>query len=360
MGLILNVKRCIIIHGIVHGKVNEVRELKRKKYVTIKDIAKEAGVSINTVSRALNNKPDISKETKRKILKIAKELGYVKNITASSLRQKETRIVGVIIADSSNPFYAEVLKGIEAASRKYGYQIILMNTERIYKNEEEAINTLLQRRVDGLLIAPIQDKDDDIRRLMEMNFPVVIVGRHFDDIEVNEVFNDEIKGGFIATDYLIKKGRRKILMISAELFRSAAKMRLEGYKKALEENGIHFDRDMVIITGVGIEDGYNAVNQAISKGIDFDSIFCYNDMLALGVIKALKERGFSIPENVSIVGYDDIIFSSFVCPALTTVRIDKYRLGYEAFKILIDIVKGRRKKIKRKVLDVELVIRESA
>ena len=135
----------------------------KKKYVTIRDIARVAGVSINTVSRALNNKPDVSEKTKKKILRIAKELGYVKNFTASSLRQKRTRTVGVVIADSSNPFYAEVLKGIESAARKYEYQIILMNTERIYKYEEEAVRILLERRVDGLLISPVQDKNDDIK-----------------------------------------------------------------------------------------------------------------------------------------------------------------------------------------------------
>ena len=147
----------------------------KKKYVTIRDIAEKAGVSINTVSRALNNKPDISEETRKKILKIAKELGYVKNATASSLRSKHTNIVGVIIADSANPFYAEVLKGIEVASRKYGYQIILMNTERIYENEEKAIDVLLQRRVDGLLITPVQDRTEDISKLVERNVHFVIV-----------------------------------------------------------------------------------------------------------------------------------------------------------------------------------------
>jgi LacI family transcriptional regulator len=181
----------------------------KKKYVTIRDIAKRAGVSINTVSRALNNKPDISEETKRKILKIARELGYVKNATASSLRSKQTNIVGVIIADSANPFYAEVLKGIEAASRKYGYQIMLMNTERVYENEEKAIEVLLQRRVDGLLITPVQDRSDDIKALIERKVPFVIVGRHFEELEVDEIHSDEVKGGYLATRHLIERGRKK-------------------------------------------------------------------------------------------------------------------------------------------------------
>jgi len=331
----------------------------KKKYVTIRDIAEKAGVSINTVSRALNNKPDISEETRRKILKIAQELGYVKNATASSLRSKQTNIVGVIIADSANPFYAEVLKGIEAASRKYGYQIMLMNTERIYENEEKAIEVLLQRRVDGLLITPVQDKSDDIRALIERKVPFVIVGRHFEELEVDEIHSDEVKGGFFATRHLIKRGRKNILVITGYLFKSAAYMRLEGYKKALKEYGIPFSEKMIIETDIDIESGYRAMREAIEKGLEFDAVFCYNDLLAFGVIKALKECGYRIPEDVAVVGYDDIVYSSFVCPSLTTVRIKKFEMGFEAFRMLLQRLKGRRKRRKRVILDVELVVRES-
>jgi LacI family transcriptional regulator len=331
----------------------------KKKYVTIRDIAKRAGVSINTVSRALNNKPDISEETKRKILKIARELGYVKNATASSLRSKQTNIVGVIIADSANPFYAEVLKGIEAASRKHGYQIMLMNTERVYENEEKAIEVLLQRRVDGLLITPVQDRSDDIKALIEIKVPFVIVGRHFEELEVDEIHSDEVKGGYLATRHLIKRGRKNILVITGYLFKSAAYMRLEGYKKALKEYGIPFREELIIETDIDIESGYQAMREAIEKGLEFDAVFCYNDLLAFGAMKALKERGYRIPEDVAVVGYDDIVYSSFVCPSLTTVRIKKFEMGYEAFRMLLQRLKGRRKKRKRVILDVELVVRES-
>jgi len=331
----------------------------KKKYVTIRDIARVAGVSINTVSRALNNKPDVSEETKEKILRIAKELGYVKNFTASSLRQKRTKTVGVVIADSSNPFYAEVLKGIESAARKYEYQIILMNTERIYKHEEEAVRILLERRVDGLLISPVQDKNDDIKYLVSKGTPLVIVGRHFDDIKVDEIHSDEVRGGYLATKHLINRGYRKILMISGFLFKSAARMRLEGYKKALEEFGLEYDEEYVIISDIDIEDGYNAVYEAKKRGLVFDGVFCYNDMMAFGAMKALKELGFRIPEDVAVVGYDDIMFSSLVCPPLTTIRIKKFEMGFEAFRMLLQRLRGQRKRVKRKILDVELIVRES-
>ncbi len=330
------------------------------KYVTIEDIARIAGVSVNTVSRALNNKPNVREETKKKILKIAEELGYVKNIAASSLRKKISKTIGVILEDSSNPFYAEVLKGIEYAARKQGYQLMLMNTERVYENEEKAIFTFLQRRVDGLIIAPVQTEDDDIKKLVRMNFPVVILGRHFEGTKVDEIHSDEVKGGYLATKHLLERGKKMPIMINSYLFRSAARMRLEGYKKALAEYGIRFDENMVITTDIDVEDGYEALLEAVKNKITFDSVFCYNDMMAFGVIKALEELKFEIPKDVAVVGYDDIVFSSYINPPLTTVRIKKFEMGYEAFTMLMNKITGKRKRAKRKILDVELIVRESA
>jgi len=181
-----------------------------RKYVTMKDIAEKAGVSVNTVSRVLNNKPDISKQTREKILRIAKELGYIKNITASSLRSNQTKIVGVILEDITNLFFAEVMKGMEAAARKYGYQLLLMNTGTDPKKQREAIQTLLERRVEGILITPTEDGLSDFERLSHINVPVVLVGRHIERLQLDEIHSDEVKGGYLATKHLLSKGRKKI------------------------------------------------------------------------------------------------------------------------------------------------------
>lgn len=329
-----------------------------KKYVTLKDIAKIAGVSTNTVSRALNNKPDISDATKKKILKIAKELNYRKDFTASSLRKKESKIIGVILADSANPFYSEVLKGIESASKKFGYNIIFINSERNYKHEVSAINILLSRRIDGLLLSPVQEKVEDVKELIKLKIPLVIFARHFSHLPVNEVRSDDIKAGYIATKHLIEKGAKRILVINGYLHKSPAMMRLEGYKKALKEHGISIDEELIMVGDIGMENGIEAVNHALKKNISFDGIFAYNDMLALGAIKALKDKGIKIPKDVKIVGCDDIMFSSLITPSLTTVRIQKYKIGYEAFKLLMKVLSGK-KQIEKKVLDVELIVRES-
>jgi len=329
------------------------------KYITLKTVAEKAEVSVNTASRAINNKPDINLETKKRVLQIAKELGYIRNAAAVALRTKKTGTIGVVIADNRNPFYAEVLNGMEEAAREKNYHIILANTQRDYKKEEEAINLLLAKRVDGLLITPVQDKDDDIKNLIEANIPFVVVGRDFENIEVDAVYNDEVKGGFLAAEYLIKKGHKRIALIDGFLYKSPAKGRLEGYKKALNKYRIPLDESLISVGDINIEDGYERTKQMLEKNLNFTAIFAYNDMMAFGAMQAIKEKGLRIPEDIGLVGYDDIPFSSLISPPLTTIRLKKQELGVESVKLLFSRINGNRKKTKKVMLDVELQIRES-
>lgn len=327
------------------------------KYITLKMVAERAGVSVNTASRAINNKSDINEETKKRVLKVAQELGYVQNATAVALRTKKTRTLGVVIADNRNPFYAEVLNGIEEAAREKNYHIILANTQRDYQKEEEAINLLLAKRVDGLLITPVQDRNDDIKKLIEANIPFVIVGRDFESIEVDAVYNDEVKGGFFATEYLIKKGHKRIAFINGFLHKSPAQGRLEGYKKALKEHGIPFDDSLVSVGDIDVKDGYERTKQLLEKGLNFTAIFAYNDMMAFGAMRAIKEKGLRIPEDIGLVGYDDIPFSSLISPSLTTIKLKKQELGAESVKLLLSRINGSREKMKKIMLNVELIVR---
>ncbi|MEJ5229841.1 MAG: LacI family DNA-binding transcriptional regulator [Pseudothermotoga sp.] len=327
-----------------------------KKFITIKDIALRAGVSINTVSRALNNKPDISPQTKQKVLQAAKELGYIRDLNALSLKNKSTKTIGVVFEDSSNPFYAEVFKGIEYSARKYDYQIILMNTERDYINEIEAVKTLIEKRVDGIIISPTQFDDKDIEYLTTLNYPFVILGVHFENSQLDEVYSDDFSGGYIATKYLLEKGKRKILMINGYMYKSVAKMRYLGYVKALEEYGLQ-PYHMVEIEE-GYESSFNKILEL--KNLDYDAIFCFNDVFAIAALKALRMLKKKVPEDVSIVGYDDISYASFVHPTLTTVRIDKFKEGSIAFELLQEKLNQLRNKPRQVVLNVELVPRESA
>jgi LacI family transcriptional regulator len=329
------------------------------KYITLRMVAEKAGVSVCTVSRAINNKPDINKETKKRVLKISQELGYVRNATAVALRTNRTWTIGVVIEDNRNPFYAEVLNGMEEAVRGKNYHIILTNTQRDYNKEEEAINLLLAKRVDGLLIDPVQDRDNDINSLVEANIPFVVVGRDFENIEVDAVYNDEVKGGFLATEYLIKKGHKRIALIDGFLYKSPAKGRLEGYKKALKEYGIPLDDALVSAGDIDLKDGYERTKQLFEKELNFNAIFAYNDMMAFGAMQAIKEKGLRIPEDIGLVGYDDIPFSSLTSPPLTTIRLKKQDLGIECVKLLLSRINNKRKKTKKIMLDVELIKRKT-
>jgi len=351
------VKSCDILMITLSVTLTEIGD--NMKYITLKMVAEKAGVSVNTASRAINNKSDINEETKKKVLKIAQELGYVRNATAVALRTRKTRTIGVVIADNRNPFYAEVLNGMEEAARGKNYHIILANTQRDYKKEEEAINLLRAKRVDGLLIAPVQDRDDDIKKLIEANIPFVIVGRDFENIEVDAVYNDEVKGGFLATEYLIKKGHKRIALIDGFLYKSPAKGRLEGYKKALNKYKISLDESLISVGDINIENGYERTKQMLGKNLDFTAIFAYNDMMAFGSMQAIKEKGLRIPEDIGLVGYDDIPFSSLMNPALTTIKLKKQELGVESVKLLFSRINGGRKKTKKVMLDVELIVRKT-
>jgi len=331
-------------------------------HITLEDIARLVGLSTSTVSRALNNKPDVHPRTREKVIRVAERLGYTPNSIARSLKYKKTKTIGVIIADISNPFFAAVVAGIEDEVRKKNYNIILCSSNEEYEREEEAIMVLLRQRVDGLLITPTQRESKDILHIKSLTVPFVLIGRHFSSIETNYVITDDVLGGFLATDHLLERGHRKILFINAPLHISSAKERLEGYKQALLKYGVEFDEKLVkIAPNAKMIDAYKIAKKVLSQKLDFTAVFTFSDFLAIGVIKALYENGLKVPRDIAIVGYDDIEFSSALEVPLTTVRQPKYELGKEATNILIEkILKGKSNRVYKRVVKPELIIRSSS
>jgi len=330
-------------------------------HVTLRDIAKEAGVSTTTVSRALNGKPDVSSKTKHEILKIAKNLGYTPNLLAKSLRSKKSKTIGVVLADISNPFFAAVAKGVEDAAHKRNYSIILCNTDEEYEKEEEALQVLIEKRVDGLLITPVQKEYKDILRIKEQKIPLVLVGRHFDTIKTNSVVSDDVLGGFLATEYLVKKGHRRILYISGPLHISSASERLKGYKEALKKYKISFEEKLVRGYTAKMDEAYTLMGKLLKEKLNFTAIFTFSDFLAFGIMRALREEKLKIPDDVAVVGYDDIEFASILEIPLTTIHMPKYRLGMEGTNTLIDeIEKKNSGKPQKLVIKPELIPRNSA
>jgi len=336
--------------------------VKNMDYLKLNDIAEKLHISPSSVSKALNGKFDVSDKTRNEVLKIAKELGYIPNKAATSLRKQKTYIVGVIVEDNSNPFWSEVLRWIEKALREKGYHILFVNTNRDYKNEVEAIEIFLQRRVDGLLIVPTEASYEDLIDLSGKNVKLVVMGRDIKNskLNVSMTYTDDVYGGYIATKYLIEKGCKQIIFIGAQEYNSSSKLRFEGYKMALKEAGLAIDDSLIKFNNdlqgsflLEVEKSYNCLLSIVKSGVHFDGIFSYNDVMAFGVLNALNELRISVPKDVRVIGYDDILYSSIVSPKLTTVRTDKKLLGETAVKLLFD------SDIKRVSLKGKIVIRET-
>jgi len=327
---------------------------------TIKDVAREVGVSINTVSRALNGKPDVSPETRRLVLKAAQRLNYMPNKLARGLRSNKTGIIGVIVADIANPFFSAVVKGMGKAAKELGYSIILQDTSENYKNEEEAIQIMISEQVDGLLITPVQTEKRSIHMLQESGIPFVLVARYFDDADTDYVVADDVQGGYLATAHLIEKGHEKIAFINGPAYNSSAIERFQGYKKALEEHDIGLNESLIRNGALTMEDGYTYGKALL---MDHDpqptALFTFSDFVALGAMKAVREAGLRIPEDIAIVGYDDIDFAFCLESPLTTIRFPKREIGEEAISVLEKKIDGQKCHSNLKI-PVELVIRQSS
>ena len=339
----------------VHGRQYN----RQMKASTIKDVAQAANVSTNTVSRALNNKPDVSKETRAKVLSIAKELNYSPNNLARSLISKHTGTLGVVVTDNANPFYARVIKGIEDVVRTQGYNIILCNTDEDSEREVEAIRLLQQKRVDGILITPVQH---DSRYLEELNSypnPYVLLNRHPRKGLVDYVINDNAYGARLAVHRLTSTGRKNIAYICGPSTISSVQERLQGCKDAMEEAGLSSASLRVERTNLKMEGGVEAMERLLAHDPP-DGVFAYSDILAIGAMKSILEARLRIPDDIALIGYDDIEFAGMLEVPLTTVRQPRYRIGEEAARILLKKLDGSiEEEVKSVVLRPELIVRKS-
>lgn len=328
--------------------------------VRMKEVAEAVGVSINTVSRALNGKPEISPETKAKILRATAQLGYKPNRLARGLRSNKTGIIGVIVADIANPYFSMLVKGIVKATQAHDYSIVLQSTDENYDREEEAIQVLLAAHVDGMLIAPTQKGIETIEELSESRVPFVLMSRYFTELETDYVIMDDLQGGFLATEYLLKQGHERIAMVNGPLHISSARERFEGYKKALSEHGLEVDASLVVCGALTMDDGCRAARQLLRNSPP-SAIFAFSDFVAFGVMRALRERGLRVPTDGAVVGFDDILFSSCLETPLTTVGGQTEMVGHEAAELLIRKLSGKGATEPGQIrLPVQLVVRATA
>lgn len=309
--------------------------------VTIKDIASLAGVSKTTVSKVINNKDDsISAATKDKILQIMKEQNYVPNKLAQGLVTKRTKTIGLLIPDIRNPFFTDISRGAEDYARKEGYNIIFSNTDEDYEKEVQCVSMLCEKMVDGIIFAPSSNTSEEENRYSDLKIPIVLVDKHIDIQNAKGVVKVDNKNGtYEATKYLIKQGHKEILYLSGPLKNDIAKERLNGYIRALEKNGGVFKKENVIEGQYKYEWSYEYI-KSLDK-INFSAICCANDLIAIGAIQALRERNLKIPQDISIVGFDDIQTAKLIDPSLTTIRQPAYEMGQKASEILINSLNNK-------------------
>lgn len=328
-------------------------------YPTIKEIASIAGVSANTVSRALRGESGVSQETRAKIRKIAGQIGYERNVLASHLRTRQNRTVGVIIIDNSNPFYAEVLKGIEAGCKFRGYQILIYNTQGDHAKEEQAIRLMFSYRARGIIIDPVPNcGESHVRLLKERDFPFVLASHYYKDIQANWVGYDDHEVGRTLGELLISKGHSKILFFGGYPGDSTYDDRFEGFCAALRAHGLEPRPENIVNFQVDGDMAYRKMKLLAASPRRFTAIMAYNDIAALAALKAIKEEGLRVPHDIALVGVDDIAMTDLVEPGLTTMHLPKQQAGQVAAELLIDCIENHPPE-RRIILKPRLVLRGS-
>jgi len=326
---------------------------------TIKDVAKLAGVHSSTVSRVINDDPRISEKTKEKVILIINKLGYTPNAIARGLKTKRTHTLGILIPDITNPFFAEIARGVEDAANKNNFNVILCNTDDKLEKERTYLQILREKRVDGLILGTAHIKDKSILELERKKFPYILISRNIEGLNKNCIIIDDVEGGMTATEYLIKLGHRRIAHITGPLKTRSALNRLKGYKLAFKKHEIEYRDELVGEGDFKIKGGYQVMKKFLKLAEPPTAVFAANDLLALGAMQAIQKKNFHIPEDFSVIGFNDIELASFVYPALTTIRQPMLEMGILAVKTLLRIIEEGEFNQRKIVLKSKLIIRES-
>ena len=329
--------------------------------VTLKDIASKLGLSIMTVSRALNDHPDINDKTKQLVLKAAKELHYTPNIIARNLVRKRSNTLGILIYDLMDTFYIELLNGAEEVLRKNNYNILLCNSHNDPELEYKSIRTLLENRVAGIIICPTEKNNQNFKILKNSGIPCVFINFPSDSFECNYVSNDESHGAYLAINYLINKGYEKIYYIYSNTHTVGCRRRIEGCKKAFKENNLSLNELGMLYCERKVDMFYDITMKEINYRGKRIGIHVWDDQMTVGVYKAIIDKGLKIPEEVGLVGCDDIESSKYLPIPLTTLHSSPYNIGKKTAEVIIKRIKSKDlSKTDRIILKPRLVIRGTA
>ena len=329
-----------------------------KHPVTIKDIAKILGISVSTVSRALKDHPDISVKTKNAVQELAKELQYRPNEIALSLKNRKSKIIGIIVPKLVHHFFSSVIEGVENIAYDNGYQVMIYNSDESYEREVQLTKSILSFRLDGLIISMSKETSDfsHFDKLEQYGVPVVFFDR-VPDLPANKVLFDDYQGAFDAVSHLIEKGCKKIAHLSATEHLDIGRKRLAGYKDALIKQGIPFLKDLVIKCDT-YEDAIPACAVLIKNNEDLDGIFAVNDLTGIGATKAVILSGKKVPEDIKVIGFTNEISSTVCAPSLSTVDQRGAEMGEEACKLLLENI-NKEQPPQTKIVKANLILRKS-
>jgi LacI family transcriptional regulator len=328
---------------------------------TISDVAKRAGVSAMTVSRVINSSGYIAQETQERVEKAIAELGFVPNALARSLRFKQTKTIALVLTDITNPFFTTLARGVEDAASENGFTVMFTNTDESSDEEAENLNTLLQKQVDGVLLVPAGSSNESVTYLQERSIPVVVLDRRVPDVKVDTVCSDSIPGAYQATRHLIDMWHRRIAIISGPLHISTSADRAEGYRLAMQEAGLPIDPQWVQHGHFTQNSGYEMAKALLPLRPRPTAILAANNFIAIGAYGALREAELRIPEDISLVTFDDLPAKLMLEPFLTTVDQSAYEMGYQATQLLLTHLSGETPAEPRViVLPTRLIIRSSS
>ena len=325
--------------------------------VTIKEVAKLAGVSASTVSRALSGRIPVDPKTREKVLAAVKDLNYEPNALAKGLKEGRTGTIGLIVPNICNPVFPLVSRGVEDMAKEHGYTLILSNTDEDPELEKEAILKLRKQWVDGILLATSGREKSHIEDLKRSGLPMVMLIRK-PEVEMDAVVINNTKAAFDAVSYLINMGHDRIAIFNGDRRLPLYEERYQGYVQALEAVGIPIDPSLIIEVS-DRESCYDAACTFFKNSNTVDAVFAVSDPRALEVMRAAKDAGLHIPNDVSVIGFDNLQFSSFLDPPLTTVNQPFYKMGQAAAKRLITLIEEQSAKPLIQVMETELIVRES-
>ncbi|CAM3929008.1 transcriptional regulator family protein [Lederbergia lenta] len=322
------------------------------------DVAQLANVSTATVSRVLQNPEEVKEETRKRVLSSIKQLNYQPNVLARHLRKNKTNTILVVVPNILNTVFSHIVGGIEHTASKNNFRVILGNSNKDINKEYDFLNVLKQRQVDGMILLSAQMDSDTLNELVK-EYSVVIASEYKESVNAAMVTIDNIKSGIMATRHLLRLGHKQVAHISGPLSNYLSKDRFKGYKQAIIQQGLEVDSDLIKEGAFTLESGFDQTIALLNSNKPFSALFAANDVMAIGAIKAAKVYGVRVPEDLAVVGFDNIGFSSVFDPGITTIAQPMTEMGNKAMELLLKSMKGTEYRKERIMLQTNLIIRES-